>query len=107
MLPSLGELTHLGVRSDGSGSQHAAWHLDRVCITPADAASGQPSVWFYAQRWLDAAHGLEVLLPALAADPLACCVPYTVQAYTSDTRWVWAQADAASCSLAIARSPPV
>jgi hypothetical protein len=111
LLPLVGPLTHLGIRSDGTGGQHPAWHVDRVCISVLDpAASGghssgsgnapllesgsaaagvdptQQPVWFYGQRWLSASHGLELLLPARPADPLDSCCDYTVHAYTSDAR---------------------
>eukprot|EP00775_Hariotina_reticulata_P013433 gene13433-13561_t len=158
-LPDLGMLTHLGVRSDGSGAG-AAWHLDKLCIIPPAATSsqgglnhgpaqpalhslnkaqsaavaalqrslsraasnaaacsgsgsngavsvlqaalesnkacsgllaasgglaGQP-VWFVARRWLDAAHGWDVLLEAQGADPAKSLVSYHVQTFTSDVR---------------------
>lgn len=97
MLPDVGTLTHLGVRSDGSG-QHPAWHLEKVCLqqqAPRSPHSQQdhqqqqqlgPPVWFSAQRWLDTARGLEVLLPAQSEDPALNLVPYHVQVYTSDVR---------------------
>jgi hypothetical protein len=100
LLPDVGPLTHLGVRSDGSG-QHPAWHLEKVCVQgqvpgshALDTPQGQQQqqlhagapVWFSAQRWLDAAHGLEMLLPALAEDPGLNLVPYRVQVYTSDIK---------------------
>jgi len=37
-LPDLGMLTHLGVRSDGSGAG-PAWHLDKICIIPPPGSS--------------------------------------------------------------------
>lgn len=97
MLPDVGTLTHLGVRSDGSG-QHPTWHLEKVCLQPQiprcphyqqDQQQQQlvgPPVWFSAQRWLNAARGLEVLLPAQAEDPALNLVPYQVQVYTSDAK---------------------
>jgi len=89
MLPDVGRLTHLAVRSDGSGQQ-AAWHLEKVCLQPAALANGsqpaEPAIWFIAQCWLDVLHGLEVLLPAQAEDPGLALVPYQVQVYTSDIK---------------------
>jgi hypothetical protein len=89
LLPNVGILTHLGVRSDGSG-QHKAWHLEKVSLQPQqDPASQQPAappVWFIAHRWLDASHGLEVLLPAQAEDPASNLVAYQIKVYTSDVK---------------------
>lgn len=97
MLPDVGRITHLGVRSDGSG-RHPSWHLAKVCLQAgachrpqkqqsqeASAALGPP-LWFSAQRWLDSVRGLEVLLPAQNEDPALSLVAYQVQVYTSDTR---------------------
>jgi hypothetical protein len=89
MLPEVGRITHLGVRSDGSGHR-PAWHLEKVCLQPqkqqqSQQETGQP-LWFSAQRWLDSVRGLEVLLPAQQEDPGLNLVPYQVQVYTSDTR---------------------
>eukprot|EP00878_Enallax_costatus_P043853 GHUV01051949.1.p1 GENE.GHUV01051949.1~~GHUV01051949.1.p1 ORF type:complete len:660 (+),score=218.20 GHUV01051949.1:276-2255(+) len=111
-LPDLGMLTHLGVKSDGTG-QGPAWHLDKVCIIPPAVPSalaapaqgktanslqpgrrgssgntglpGQP-VWFVARRWLDVVHGLEVLLEVQAADPAKSLVQYQVEVHTSDVK---------------------
>lgn len=107
LLPDVGPLTHLGVRSDGSG-QHPAWHLEKVCLQPVQqqqhtGSSGSPAsphshqqqqgldggssaVWFSAQRWLGTAHGLEVLLPAQAGDPSLDLVHYRVDVHTSDVK---------------------
>jgi hypothetical protein len=46
---------------------------------------GQP-VWFVARRWLDAVHGLEVLLEAQGSDPAKSLVTYAVEVYTSDLK---------------------
>jgi hypothetical protein len=89
LLPNVGCLTHLGVRSDGSGKQ-PTWHLAKVCLQP-QAQQGQQQgaglpVWFSAHRWLDATRGLEMLLPAQAEDPDQNLQLYTVQVYTSDIK---------------------
>lgn len=47
--------------------------------------TGQP-VWFVAQKWFDAVHGLEALLEAQAVDPADSFVPYQVEVYTSDIK---------------------
>lgn len=100
LLPDVGALTHLGIRSDGSGQQ-PAWHLAKVCVQRAPASPAkEPAlaqqqqqqqnsntlapVWFNAQRWFDAAHGLEAVLPAQPEDPASNLVIYQVQVYTSD-----------------------
>lgn len=165
-LPDVGPLTHLAVKSDGSGDG-PAWHLDKICILPpatgsaSHAGPGRPStaaasrlvsraasfsanvlhasgtaavaaaekggshaadgansnsglllhaanqlapvagggvngasgfghngqpVWFVARRWLDAKHGLEVLLEAQGADPAKSLVTYELDVYTSDLK---------------------
>ncbi|WIA17082.1 hypothetical protein OEZ85_013981 [Tetradesmus obliquus] len=71
-LPDLGPLTHLALKSDGAG-EGPAWHLDKP-------------VWFVVRRWLDAAHGLEVLLEAQGSDPAKSLVAYGVEVYTSDLK---------------------
>jgi hypothetical protein len=89
LLPNVGRLTHLGVRSDGSSKQ-PNWHLAKVCLQP-QAQQGQHQqgglpVWLSAHRWFDATRGLEVLLPAQEEDPDQNLQLYTVQVYTSDIK---------------------
>jgi hypothetical protein len=89
LLPNVGRLTHLGVRSDGSGQQ-PTWHLAKVCLQPQGQRGQQQGpglpVWFSAHRWFDASRGLEVLLPAQEENPDENLQLYTVQVYTSDIK---------------------
>jgi hypothetical protein len=81
------------------------WLLDWVAVTAAPpAAAGEHkhqaqqqqgrarppagrTWWFAARRWLDAARGLEVELPAADALPPEEGALYTVKVHTSDVRW--------------------
>ena len=112
LLPDLGQLQQLKVRSDGAGAG-AAWHLEKVLVYPPAAqthftaqttaaamAAGSSSsiqgaehqqfpeqpVYFIAQRWLDQDAGLQVVLPALHSDPGQQLQAYHVQVYTSDVK---------------------
>jgi hypothetical protein len=81
--------TQLQLLSAGSVGLGAAG-LGAAAAAAAGAAGGfghggQP-VWFVARRWLDAAHGLEVVLEAQGSDPAKSLVTYGVEVYTSDLK---------------------
>lgn len=71
LLPAADKLEHSQPNSGGANAGHGH--------------SGQP-VWFVARRWLDAVHGLEVVLEAQATDPAENLAAYQVEVYTSNIK---------------------
>jgi hypothetical protein len=85
-----GNSSHLQLLTASSAAQGA---LAAAASSAAAAAAsggfgqnGQQPVWFVARRWIDAAHGLEVLLEAQGSDPAKSLVTYGVEVYTSDLK---------------------